>query len=242
MSYTEPKGSRTTYLTAPVTGGATDRRAVIAHVLPFAVFVGVMALERGLSIPWQWVYPTRALATLAVLLAYSRPWIPLRPSRPLASFLLGVAVFIIWIAPDLLFHYRTSVLFQNPLTGSAATTFPAKFTANIPILLLRSAVATLLVPIIEELFWRSWLMRYLIDVNFLSVPLGTYARGAFWITAVLFASEHGAYWEVGLAAGIIYNWWLIRTRDLADCILAHAVTNGVLCVYIISGGHWQYWL
>ena len=48
--------------------------------------------------------------------------------------------------------------------------------------------------------------------------------------------------KLPLAAGIVYNWWIIRTRNLWDCILAHAVTNGVLAVYVIVAGQWQYWL
>jgi CAAX prenyl protease-like protein len=99
-----------------------------------------------------------------------------------------------------------------------------------------------LVPILEELFWRGWLMRWLIDTDFQKVPPGTYTPQAFWLVAVLFASEHGPYWEVGLVAGIVYNWWMVRSRSLADCIVAHAVTNGLLAVYVVSGGHWQYWL
>jgi hypothetical protein len=58
----------------------------------------------------------------------------------------------------------------------------------------------------------------------------------------LFASEHGSYWEVGLAAGIVYNWWMLRTRSLADCMLAHAVTNGALSAFVIATGAWRYWL
>jgi CAAX prenyl protease-like protein len=65
---------------------------------------------------------------------------------------------------------------------------------------------------------------------------------AFWVTAALFAAEHGPYWEVGLAAGIIYNWWMIRTRRLGDCILAHTVTNLALGLFVIRSGQWQYWL
>jgi membrane protease YdiL (CAAX protease family) len=59
---------------------------------------------------------------------------------------------------------------------------------------------------------------------------------------VLFASEHGAYWDVGLAAGVAYNWWMVRTRSLGDLILAHAVTNLCLSVYVIAAGKWEYWL
>jgi len=113
---------------------------------------------------------------------------------------------------------------------------------NLAFILLRSAGSFLLVPILEELFWRGWMMRWLIDMDFLKVPLGKYVPSAFWIVAILFASEHGPYWEVGLAAGIIYNWWLIRTRNLADCILAHAVTNAVLAGYVLVTDRWQYWL
>jgi CAAX prenyl protease-like protein len=99
------------------------------------------------------------------------------------------------------------------------------------------------VPILEELFWRGWLMRWLIDSkDFERVPLGTFAPAAFWLTALLFASEHGSFWDVGFAAGIVYNWWMIRTRNLWDCILAHAVTNAVLATYVIGAGQWQYWL
>src|ERR1019366_4480059 len=114
--------------------------------------------------------------------------------------------------------------------------------ANIAFMLLRSISSAILIPILEELFWRGWLMRWLIDKDFLNVPLGKYAPSAFWILALLFASEHGPFWEVGLAAGIVYNWWIVRTRNLADCILAHGITNAVLCVYVLATGQWQYWL
>ncbi|HWC98245.1 MAG TPA: CAAX prenyl protease-related protein, partial [Candidatus Sulfopaludibacter sp.] len=126
--------------------------------------------------------------------------------------------------------------------GSASTSVSPELQRNTMFLLIRILGSSIVVPIVEELFWRAWLMRWLIDKDFLKIPLGTYVPSAFWIVAVLFASEHGAFWEVGLAAGIIYNWWMVRTRNLADCILAHAVTNGVLAGYVLLAGQWQYWL
>ena len=74
------------------------------------------------------------------------------------------------------------------------------------------------------------------------MPLGAYSAGAFWIVALLFASEHGPYWDVGLITGLIYNWWMVRTRNLWDCILAHAVTNACLAAFVIYVNQWQYWL
>jgi uncharacterized protein len=151
-------------------------------------------------------------------------------------------VFLIWVAPDQLFGYRHFWLFDNAITGSASTSIPADMHSSIWFLALRTLGSVALVPILEELFWRGWLMRWLINPEFEKVPLGKYAPGAFWIVAILFASEHGPYWEVGLIAGVVYNWWMIRTKSLADCMLAHAVTNGVLAAYVMVGGHWQYWL
>ena len=58
----------------------------------------------------------------------------------------------------------------------------------------------------------------------------------------LFAAEHGPYWDVGLLTGFIYNWWMIRTKNLWDCIIAHAVTNGALAAWVVLAGQWQYWL
>lgn len=216
--------------------------ATLAHVAPFAVFVGIMGIEHALGIPAETGYPVRVAAAVLALLFFSRSYIPWKPSVPAASVVIGAAVFVVWIAPDVLFGYRHFWLFENPLTGSSGGVISPALQHDSVFLTLRAASSTLLVPIIEELFWRSWLMRWLIDSDFQRVKLGTYVRSAFWLTAILFASEHGSYWEVGLAAGVIYNWWLIRTRNLADCMLAHAVTNGLLAVYVLVGGHWQYWL
>ena len=47
---------------------------------------------------------------------------------------------------------------------------------------------------------------------------------------------------MGLLAGIAYNGWMVRTRNLADCILAHAVTNACLAAYVLLAGAWDYWL
>ena len=109
-------------------------------------------------------------------------------------------------------------------------------------LALRLLRSFAIVPIVEELFWRGWMMRWVIDPDFEKVPLGTYSARAFWIVAILFAAEHGPYWDVGLAAGILFNWWMVRTRSLGDLILAHAVANLSLSAYVVAAGKWEYWL
>ncbi len=205
------------------------------YVLPFAVFVVFLALRN--HVPWE--YPARVIVTTAVLVAVSRSVIPLKPSRVVASFFLGIAVFAVWVAPDVLWPgYRQHWLFSNAITGSPRTSIPK----DTIFLIFRVAGAALVVPIIEELFWRAWLMRYLIKADFEKVRLGTYTAFSFWVTAALFASEHGSYWDVGLLAGTAYGWWMVRSRSLPDCILAHAVTNACLAAYVIGWGKWEYWM
>jgi hypothetical protein len=138
--------------------------------------------------------------------------------------------------------YRQHWLFQNAILGRSGGSVPEEVLTNPMVLWTRILRAVVLVPIIEELFWRAWLMRWLISPRFEQIKLGAYAPLSFWATAILFASEHGPYWDVGLITGIIYNWWMVRTRSLGDCILVHAVTNACLCGYVVATKHWEYWL
>jgi len=198
---------------------------------------------RWLPFSPEWLAPVRVAAVAATLAWFSRRAIPRRPSRLAGSIARGMAVFAIWIGPDLLWPgYRDFWLFHNGITGIARSSLPAHLRSNAFFVAVRVLESAVLVPVLEELFWRGWLMRWAIRPDFESVSLGQYTAVSFWFVAVLFASEHGPYWEVGLIAGVAYNWWLVRTRNLADCILAHAVTNALLAGYVLIFDQWQYWL
>jgi uncharacterized protein len=211
-----------------------------AYIIPFVIYVAMIALPVSPEI----LFPVRSVIVLAAILLLSRPYFSLKPSQVLASILVGLVVFLLWIGPDVLFGpaYRRFWLFDNSILGHPGSSLPPAAQRNPWFLAVRVFSSVALVPILEELFWRGWLMRWLIHREFLKIPLGAYQAGAFWIVALLFASEHGPYWEVGLAAGIVYNFWMVRTKNLADCILAHAVTNATLGAYVLLAGQWQYWL
>jgi CAAX prenyl protease-like protein len=215
-----------------------SRNPTLGYVAPFVAYIAFLVVP----LPPEWMFPVRFVLVAALILLFSRPYLSLRTSAALASIAIGVAVFAIWIGPDLLFHYRHHWLFENSILGKPASSLDPRLRQDAFFLTVRILSSVVLVPILEELFWRGWLMRWLVDTDFLKVPLGAYNAKAFWIVAILFASEHGSYWEVGLLAGIVYNWWIVRTKTLADCILAHAVTNGALALYVLVAGQWQYWL
>jgi uncharacterized protein len=214
----------------------------VPYVLPFVVFMALLAAQKYLPLSTAVEYSLRVVLLSAVLLVFSRDVIDLHSSHRLETAILGVAVFVVWVGPDILFPaYRQHWLFQNSITGQMGAPLPGNVLLSPFVLWPRIFRAVVLVPIIEELFWRAWLMRWLISPDFQKVELGTYGRSAFWITAVLFAAEHGSYWDVGLVTGIVYNWWMVRTRSLGDCILAHAITNACLCGYVVATHHWEYW-
>ncbi len=213
-----------------------SRHPALPWVLPFAIFIALLAVQSAVPVP-VWA---RLLLPAAAILAFSLPVLNKGPSAPVASVLLGIAVFVIWVGPDVIAPaWRHSFLFNNALIHPLTVT-PEADRSNPFFLVVRLAILTVAVPILEELFWRGWLMRWLINPDFEKVPLGTYAPMAFWIVAILFASEHGPFWDVGLITGVIYNWWMVRTKNIWDCIIAHAITNGALGAYVILGSHWEY--
>jgi uncharacterized protein len=212
------------------------------YVGPFVAFLGLLVLLRNLPLPDVLGQALFVLAMALVIYFVAWPVVDLKVRRLGSTLGIGVLVFLLWIAPDLLSsNYRHFWLFDNSIVGHPASGLSSIAQAQPAVLFFRAVRATLIVPIVEELFWRAWLMRWLVSPKFEEVPLGTWSAQSFWVVAVMFASEHGSYWDVGLAAGIVYNWWMLRTRSLGDLILAHAVTNGCLCAYVIAFGKWEYW-
>lgn len=105
---------------------------------------------------------------------------------------------------------------------------------------IRLLGAVIVVPVMEELFWRSFAQRILISENFLSVPLGSITLPSILIVSIAFGFEHHR-WLPGILAGLIYAGVLARTRNLFIPTLAHSVTNLTLGIYVINTGQWTYW-
>jgi hypothetical protein len=213
------------------------------YVIPFGFFLVLLALGAVWPLTGAADQFARILVLTAVLWAVSRPALDFRVRQWGGSLLLGVLIFGVWIAPDLIFaNYRQLPLFHNPIMGAVGSSLSEAGRRDPLVLLLRTLRASILVPIVEELFWRGWLMRWLINPDFRRVSLGSYQATSFWVVALLFASEHGPYWDVGLVAGILFNLWMIRTKSLGDLILAHAMANLCLSAYVITAGKWEFWL
>lgn len=214
----------------------------IRYITPFLLFIALLAVSPALGLEAHWDAPLRVIIVAAVCYVCWPRELPLRAVTPVLSIVVGATVFVLWIAPDVLFPgYRRNILFSNHFIGHLHSSLRPWEVQSAWVLTWRTIRAVAIVPVVEELFWRAWLMRWIINPDFEKVPLGAYGALAFWVTALLFASEHGPYWDVGLITGIIYNLWIIRTKSVADCIVMHAVTNAILSGYVIATAQWQYW-
>jgi CAAX prenyl protease-like protein len=215
----------------------------VPYVAPFVTFLALLAVQKYISFLGDWEYAVRVAIVAASIWFFSRRVLDFRVRFFAGSLAMGIAAFLLWIAPDTLFPgWRQHWLFTNSLLGEVKVSLSAEQLSSPVLLFFRTLSAALMVPILEELFWRGWLMRWLIKNDFEQVPLGTYDTQSYWIVAALFALEHGPFWEVGLLTGLLWNWWMVRTKSLGDLIFVHAVTNLVLSLYVIATKKWEFWM
>jgi CAAX prenyl protease-like protein len=100
--------------------------------------------------------------------------------------------------------------------------------------------ATLVVPLLEEVFFRSFLYRYLAKTDFQSVPMGQFMLVPFLVAAAIFCFEHRE-WLAGILCGFAYQGLVIWKKRLGDAITAHALTNLLLGLWVIWKGAWHFW-
>jgi CAAX protease family protein len=223
----------------------------ISRIAPFALFMAFIGLDEGLRFlagrdlvtlsdtALYYLYPVKALAVAFLLYIFRGEYSELSlkdlKNLPVTCAVCGIGllVFALWIRMD--WTYSASVSPQ----GFNPTLFPQPG-LQLFMTLFRVGGAVLVVPLMEELFWRSFLIRYIINPDFSKISMGCFTWTSFLVTVLLFGLEHH-FILAGIMAGVIYNLILYRTRSLTQCVLAHAVTNLALALYVITTGKWQFW-
>ncbi|KAB8041445.1 CAAX prenyl protease-related protein [Janthinobacterium aquaticum] len=217
-------------------------RAALPRVAPFLaylffIFIADMLGRLGLTPhDLRWLYVLKIVVVLGLLCYWRRSYVELAAWKPDAravaiAAVTGVVVFLLWIKLD-----------AGWMSIGQSDGFDPRDNGRMqwPLVLLRVAGAALVVPVMEELFWRSFLLRWIDSASFLARAPAQASARAFLVTMVLFGIEHNL-WLAGMIAGAAYTVLYMRSGSLWSPILAHGVTNGVLGCWIISGGHWNYW-
>ncbi len=212
------------------------------RILPFATYMAFLGI-RGLlpaDLSWElWLYPVQIMVVLGLLIFFWSSYQEL--PRPIVSdgkeavlaVGIGVVVYVLWVRMDWAWAVQGEVTGYNPFQEGA--------TAGFLLAGIRVFGASVVVPIMEELFWRSFLLRWIVKPEaFEKVPLGLFTLGSFAVTVILFGLEH-QLWLAGMMAGAIYNGLLYQTRRLWPCVIAHATTNLLLGVHVLVTQEWQWW-
>jgi CAAX prenyl protease-like protein len=209
------------------------------YVVPFVLFLLLTEPARFYPTLVPFLYIAKTIIVGALLWfwrhKYAADWSSGLSFREfLLAFFCGILVLVIWIVPEeYLFQVGQSTGFNPYVLGGSQV-------AAIGLIAVRLIGSSLVVPIMEELFWRSFIMRYLINPDFRSVPLGAFTWFSFIGVAVLFGLEHHRI-IVGIIAGLLYGLLLIYQKNLKGVILAHAVTNFGLGIYVLVTGKWMFW-
>ena len=217
--------------------------AALARCVPFVVFMALLALRGYLpdsfGIDARWIYGAQTLIVAGLLATYRRSYGELvRQTLPDAreagrAIVVGIAVFAVWVRLDAPWMQL----------GEATATFVPLDAAGQPIwplIALRLAGAALVVPVMEELFWRSFLMRWVQHPGFERVDPQTVGYKAVLLSTFVFTLAH-TLWLAAVIAGLAYALLYRRTGKLWTAVIAHAVTNGLLGLWVIWSGRWEFW-
>lgn len=224
-----------------------SRRALIAYTAPFVLFMaGLAAVSAAKSLgigsfegapldPMYWIYPIQTAVCAAALLWFRGDYdfSGTTALKLLIGLLIGLLVFGLWIAPQELFHHaaRTEGFDPGVIPGLTPWMLVARFTRLV-----------IVVPLVEEIFWRGFLLRYLVKDDFTAIPFGSCSRFSFWTVVVAFTAVHApADWPAAFLTGILFNLVAVRTRSIAACVTAHAVANLALGLYICATKQWGFW-
>jgi len=220
-------------------------RAAWLRIVPFALFVALLALrgaaptDGSWGIDPRWIYGITVVAVGGLLAIFWREYGEFaRQRRPTAAEALlatavGLGVFALWIqldAPWMTIGAPSAVF--TPLTAAG--------TIDWPLAAVRWVGATLVVPVMEELFWRSFLMRWIERPVFEGVDPQRVGTKAIVLSTFVFVLAH-TMWLAAIVAGLAYAWLYVRSGKLWLPVIAHAATNGALGAWVVTTGNWQFW-
>ena len=209
-----------------------------ARIAPFVIFVVLTALQGQLGKGSEyWLYLLKTVVG-AWLIWEMRPFVTeMRWKVSWEAVVVGVAVFAVWVGLD--GHYpRLSELGEgwNPFKQYGAGSATAWM-----YVMVRIGGSSLVVPPLEEVFYRSFLYRMFVKTDFRAMPLSQFHGLSFVVTSAIFGFMHPDRWLAGILCGLAYQWLVIRKGRLGDAMTAHAVTNFLLGLWVVWKGAWNFW-
>jgi uncharacterized protein len=211
-----------------------------ARVVPYVLIVALTALQESFGGEARyWLYLAKTLVGLWCIWEM-RSLVPeMRWAVSWEAVAVGIFVFVIWVGLDP-YYAKSSLLFKvgepwNPFKEYGEGSATGWFFVGV-----RTFGSALVVPPIEEAFYRSFLYRYLVRLNFTEMPFNQLHWLSLIVTSLIFGFSH-YQWLTGVLCGLSFQWLVLRKNRLGDAMTAHAITNFLLGVWVVWMGAWQFW-
>jgi len=210
---------------------------ISARVLPFLIFVALTVCQGKFgNTSIYWFYLAKTIVG-AWLIWEIRPFVSeMRWAFSWEALVVGVGIFAVWVGLDSFYPHFT----KNNSGWNPDEQFGAGSAMAWSFILIRIFGSTFIVPPLEEVFYRSFLYRYIANQNFLAVPFNCFLQLPFFVTAIFFGLSHNE-WLAGILCGMAFQWLVLRKNRLGDAMTAHAITNFLLGVWIVWKHDWHFW-
>jgi uncharacterized protein len=211
-----------------------------ARVLPYVIIVALTTLQDSFHGPLRyWLYLVKMVVG-AWCVWEMRSLVPeIRWAVSWEAVVVGVLVCVMWVGLDP-YYAKSELLFQKGEPWNPLEQFGKGSAMGLFFIAVRTIGSALVVPPLEEAFFRSFLYRYLVRTDFLGMPFNRLHWLSLIVTSALFGAVH-YQWLAGFLCGLSYQWLVIRKNRLGDAMTAHAITNFLLGIYIYYKGAWQFW-
>jgi exosortase E/protease (VPEID-CTERM system) len=206
----------------------------ISYLLPLVVILATAMITGAVSSGFDWLYPMRVFTGAFALWLVRQSYAGWRWAWSWPAVAGGVAVFVLWLALE---QTRASTGGTGEL-AEALTALPPLWIAVW--LAFRVVGSVITIPLAEELALRGYVNRRLIASDFHRVPFGSLTWFSFIGSSLFFGALHDR-WLAGTAAGMIYALVLYRRGRFTDAVLAHATTNALITIYVLTAGNWSLW-
>ena len=211
-----------------------------ARVVPYVLIVVLTFIQDSFGGPGRyWMYLVKMIVGLWCILEM-RGLVPeMRWAVSWEAVFIGLWVFFIWVGLDP-FYPKFSFLFKEGDPWNPFKQFGAGSVTGWFFVAVRTLGSAIIVPPLEETFYRSFLYRYFVRLNFTEMPFNTLHWLSLVVTSLLFGFVH-YQWLAGFLCGLSFQWLVLRKNRLGDAMTAHAITNFLLGVYIPWRGAWHFW-
>ena len=211
-----------------------------AYIAPMAIFMTFTLVGQTWKSLYPWSYLIKTLVVAAALWLSWPRYTRIRWHYWWLGLIVGTIGAFQWVGTQLYleqfqFFHSSSDAFDPLDYFQGANAMMWTFIG------VRAAGAVLVVPLMEELFWRDFFWRSVVSPDFKRIAIGAWAWMPFLGVAAAFSVAHGNWWLTSFVWGLMIGALLVKTRSLGACIVAHATTNLLLAAYVVTSRQWFFW-